>query len=250
LRAAGVGRYSHSCSWLIRGTMTAIERAAYSTQAACSRIAALPMAKKRSSSKAWLREHREDPYVQQAQREGYRSRACYKLIELQEKDRLIRPGMTVIDLGSAPGGWSQVAAEQVGRRGRVIASDILPMDSIAGVVFIQGDFTEEEILRRILDAVGDTVVDLVMSDMAPNMSGMSAVDQPRSIYLVELALDLARQVLAPGGSFVAKVFQGEGFDELIREARGLFRQVSTRKPQASRPRSREVYLVARDFRGG
>ena len=208
------------------------------------------MAKKRSSSKAWLREHREDPYVQQAQREGYRSRACYKLIELQEKDRLIRPGMTVIDLGSAPGGWSQVAAEQVGRRGRVIASDILPMDSIAGVVFIQGDFTEEEILRRILDAVGDTAVDLVMSDMAPNMSGMSAVDQPRSIYLVELALDLARQVLAPGGSFVAKVFQGEGFDELIREARGLFRQVSTRKPQASRPRSREVYLVARDFRGG
>jgi len=138
----------------------------------------------------------------------------------------------------------------VGRRGRVIASDILPMDSIAGVVFIQGDFTEEEILRRILDAVGDTVVDLVMSDMAPNMSGMSAVDQPRAIYLVELALDLARQVLAPGGSFVAKVFQGEGFDELIREARGLFRQVSTRKPQASRPRSREVYLVARDFRGG
>jgi 23S rRNA (uridine2552-2'-O)-methyltransferase len=207
------------------------------------------MAKKRSSSKAWLREHREDPYVQQAQREGYRSRACYKLIELQERDRLIRPGMTVIDLGSAPGGWSQVAAEQVGRRGRVIASDILPMDSIAGVVFIEGDFTEEEILRRILDAVGDTPVDLVMSDMAPNMSGMSAVDQPRSIYLVELALDLARQVLAPGGAFVAKVFQGEGFDELIREARGLFRQVSTRKPRASRARSREVYLVARDFRG-
>ncbi len=208
------------------------------------------MAKKRSSSKAWLREHREDPYVQQAQREGYRSRACYKLIELQEKDRLIRPGMTVIDLGSAPGGWSQVAAELVGRRGRVIASDILPMDGIAGVVFIQGDFTEEEVLRRILDAVGDVPVDLVMSDMAPNMSGMNAVDQPRSIYLIELALDLARQILAPGGCFVAKVFQGEGFDELIREARGLFRQVSTRKPQASRARSREVYLVAKDFRGG
>ena len=207
------------------------------------------MAKKRSSSKAWLREHREDPYVQQAQREGYRSRACYKLIELQEKDRLIRPGMTVIDLGSAPGGWSQVAAELVGRRGRVIASDILPMDGIADVVFIQGDFTEEEVLRRILGAVGDVPVDLVMSDMAPNMSGMNAVDQPRSIYLVELALDLARQILAPGGCFVAKVFQGEGFDELIREARGLFRQVSTRKPQASRARSREVYLVAKDFRG-
>ena len=207
------------------------------------------MAKKRSSSKAWLREHREDPYVQQAQREGYRSRACYKLIELQEKDRLIRPGMTVIDLGSAPGGWSQVAAELVGRRGRVIASDILPMDGIADVVFIQGDFTEEEVLSRILGAVGDAPVDLVMSDMAPNMSGMNAVDQPRSIYLVELALDLARQILAPGGCFVAKVFQGEGFDELIREARGLFRQVSTRKPQASRARSREVYLVAKDFRG-
>ena len=208
------------------------------------------MAKKRSSSKAWLREHREDPYVQQAQREGYRSRACYKLIELQERDRLIRPGMTVIDLGSAPGGWSQVAAEQVGRRGRVIASDILPMDSIAGVEFIQGDFTEEEILRRILDAVGDAPVALVMSDMAPNMSGMNAVDQPRSIYLVELALDLARQVLAPGGCFVAKVFQGEGFDELLLEARRLFRRVSTRKPRASRARSREMYLVARDFRGG
>ena len=206
------------------------------------------MAKKRSSSKAWLREHREDPYVQQAQREGYRSRACYKLIELQEKDRLIRPGMTVIDLGSAPGGWSQVAAELVGRRGRVIASDILPMDGIADVVFIQGDFTEEEVLSRILGAVGDAPVDLVMSDMAPNMSGMNAVDQPRSIYLVELALDLARQILAPGGCFVAKVFQGEGFDQLIREARGLFRQVSTRKPQASRARSREVYLVAKDFR--
>ena len=208
------------------------------------------MAKKRSSSKAWLREHREDPYVQQAQREGYRSRACYKLIELQEKDRLIRPGMTVVDLGSAPGGWSQVAAEQVGRRGAVIASDILPMDSIGGVVFIQGDFTEEEILHRILDAVGDAPVDLVLSDMAPNMSGMNAVDQPRSIYLVELALDFARRVLVPGGCFVAKVFQGEGFDELIREARGLFRQVSTRKPRASRARSREVYLVAKDFRGG
>jgi len=208
------------------------------------------MAKKRSSSKAWLREHREDPFVQQAQREGYRSRACYKLIELQEKDRLIRPGMTVIDLGSAPGGWSQVAAEQVGRRGTVIASDILPMDSIAGVVFIQGDFTEEEVLRRILDALGGVPVDLVMSDMAPNLSGMNAVDQPRSIYLVELALDLAKRVLAPGGCFVAKIFQGEGFEELIREARTLFRQVSTRKPRASRPRSREVYLMAKDFRGG
>lgn len=205
------------------------------------------MAKKRSSSKAWLKEHRDDPYVQRAQREGYRSRACYKLLELQDKERLIRPGMTVVDLGSAPGGWSQVAVEQVGHKGRVIASDILPMDSLAGVEFIQGDFTEDQVFEQILAAIGDKSVDLVISDMAPNLSGVNAVDQPRSMYLVELALDLTRQVLAPGGSFVAKVFQGEGFDELIRETRQLFTRVLTRKPQASRPRSREVYLVARDF---
>lgn len=207
------------------------------------------MPKKRSSSKAWLKEHRDDPYVQRAQREGYRSRACYKLLELQEKDRLIRPGMCVLDLGSAPGGWSQVAVEQVGHRGRVIASDILPMDNLAGVEFIQGDFTEDSVFEAILAAINDDPVDLVFSDIAPNLSGMNAVDQPRSMYLVELALDMARQVLAPGGSFVAKVFQGEGFDELIREARAAFGKVLTRKPQASRPRSREVYLVAKDFRG-
>ena len=208
------------------------------------------MAKKRSSSKAWLKEHRDDPYVQRAQRDGYRSRACYKLLELQERDKLIRPGMTVVDLGSAPGGWSQVAVEKVGHNGRVIASDILPMDNLAGVEFIQGDFTENAVLEKILAAIGDDPVDLVISDMAPNLSGMNAVDQPRSMYLVELALELARQVLAPGGSFVAKVFQGEGFDELIREVRAAFGKVLTRKPQASRPRSREVYLVARDYRGG
>ena len=208
------------------------------------------MAKKRSSSKAWLKEHRDDPYVQQAQREGYRSRACYKLLELQERDRLIRPGMTVLDLGSAPGGWSQVAVALVGHSGRVIASDILPMDTIAGVEFIQGDFTEEEVFGQLLAALAGTPVDLVISDMAPNMSGMNAVDQPRSIYLVELALDMARQVLAPGGAFVSKVFQGEGFDELYREARESFDRVLTRKPKASRPRSREVYVVARGFRGG
>jgi 23S rRNA (uridine2552-2'-O)-methyltransferase len=207
------------------------------------------MAKKRSSSKAWLQEHRNDPYVQQAQREGYRSRACYKLLELQEKDRLIRPGMLVLDLGSAPGGWSQVAAELVGPRGRVIASDILPMDSLAGVEFIEGDFTEDEVFARILAAIGDNPVDLVISDMSPNMSGMNAVDQPRSMYLVELALDMAQQVLAPGGSFVTKVFHGEGFDELFRQVRESFSKVQTRKPKASRPRSREVYLVATDFRG-
>jgi 23S rRNA (uridine2552-2'-O)-methyltransferase len=208
------------------------------------------MAKKKSSSKAWLKEHREDPYVQQAQREGYRSRACYKLLEIQERDRLIRPGMTVLDLGSAPGGWSQVAVALVGHSGRVIASDILPMDTLAGVEFIEGDFTSDEVLRQILDVIGESPVDLVISDMAPNMSGMSAVDQPRSIYLVELALDMARQVLAPGGAFVSKVFQGEGFDELFREARDSFAKVLTRKPKASRPRSREVYLVAKEFRGG
>ena len=208
------------------------------------------MAKKRSSSKAWLKEHRDDPYVQQAQREGYRSRACYKLLELQERDRLIRPGMTVLDLGSAPGGWSQVAVALVGHSGRVIASDILPMDTIAGVEFIQGDFTEEEVFGQLLAALAGTPVDLVISDMAPNMSGLNAVDQPRSIYLVELALDMARRVLAPGGAFVSKVFQGEGFDELYREARESFDRVLTRKPKASRPRSREVYVVARGFRGG
>lgn len=207
------------------------------------------MPKKRSSSKAWLKEHREDPYVQQAQREGYRSRACYKLLELQQRDRLFRPGMTVLDLGSAPGGWSQVAARLVGHSGRVVASDILPMDSIAGVEFIQGDFTEEAVFRQILAAVSGLPVDLVMSDMAPNMSGMNAVDQPRSIYLVELALDLARQVLAPGGVFVSKVFQGEGFDAVFRDLRDSFDKVLTRKPRASRPRSREVYLVARGYRG-
>lgn len=207
------------------------------------------MPKKRSSSKAWLKEHREDPYVQQAQREGYRSRACYKLLELQQRDRLFRPGMTVLDLGSAPGGWSQVAARLVGHSGRVVASDILPMDSIAGVEFIQGDFTEEAVFRQILAAVSGLPVDLVMSDMAPNMSGMNAVDQPRSIYLVELAMDLARQVLAPGGVFVSKVFQGEGFDAVFRDLRDSFDKVLTRKPRASRPRSREVYLVARGYRG-
>lgn len=207
------------------------------------------MAKKRSSSKAWLKEHRDDPYVQRAQRDGYRSRACYKLLELQEKDRLIRPGMTVLDLGSAPGGWSQVAGELLKGRGRVVASDILLMDSLPDVTFIQGDFMEQDVMDRIIDALDGQAVDLVMSDMAPNMSGLADVDQPRAMYLVELALEMARQVLAPRGSFVAKVFQGEGFEPLLKDTRAAFGKVSTRKPGASRPRSREVYLVARDFRG-
>ena len=207
------------------------------------------MPKKKSSSRAWLKEHRTDPYVQQAQKDGYRSRACYKLLEIQEKDRLIRPGQTVVDLGAAPGGWSQVAAGIVGVRGRVIASDILPMDSLEDVQFIQGDFTEESVLAEILDAIGEEGADLVISDMAPNMSGMNAVDQPRSMYLVELALDLSRQVLKPGGAFLSKVFQGEGFDELIRDARTSFDRVLTRKPAASRPRSREVYVLGTGFKG-
>ena len=226
---------------------------AYSTQGQAALILTPQecnfMAKKRSSSKAWLKEHRDDPYVQQAQREGYRSRACYKLLELQEKDRLIKPGMTVVDLGSAPGGWSQVAVNLVGHHGRVVASDILPMDSLAGVEFIEGDFTEDAVFEQILSALQGAPVDMVISDMAPNMSGVTAVDQPRSMYLVELALDMARRVLAPGGGFVAKVFQGEGFDELFRDTRSAFDRVLTRKPRASRPRSREVYIVATGFRG-
>ena len=206
------------------------------------------MVKKRSSSRAWLKEHRDDPYVQRAQKEGYRSRACYKLMELNERDRLIKPGMTVLDLGSAPGGWSQVAADLVGHHGHVIASDILLMDQLAGVQFIQGDFTEDAVFAEILAALEDNPPSLVMSDMAPNMSGVSAVDQPRAMYLVELALDLACQVLPKGGAFVAKVFHGEGFDDLIRECRVHFGRVLTRKPDASRPRSREVYIVATEFK--
>ncbi|MBY6190423.1 23S rRNA (uridine(2552)-2'-O)-methyltransferase RlmE [Microbulbifer agarilyticus] len=201
------------------------------------------------SSHRWLREHFNDHYVKQSQKEGYRSRASYKLQELQEKDRLIKPGMTVVDLGAAPGGWSQVAAELVGHKGRVLASDILPMDALAGVDFVQGDFTEEAVFEELLEKLGEERADLVISDMAPNMSGVRAVDQPASMYLVELAVDMARQTLKSGGAFVAKVFQGEGFDELIRDLRSQYQTVVTRKPGASRPRSREVYVVARGFKG-
>ena len=206
-------------------------------------------AKKKGSSRAWLREHFDDIYVQRAKERGYRSRACFKLLEIQDKDRLFRPGMTVVDLGAAPGGWSQVAAELVGHQGRVLASDILPMDSLAGVEFVLGDFTEQAVYDRILACLGGHRVDLVISDMAPNMSGMNAVDQPRSMYLVELALDFARQTLKPGGAFLTKVFQGEGFDELQRELKHSFERVQTRKPAASRPRSREQYQLARGFKG-
>ena len=207
------------------------------------------MAQRSKSSHNWLREHFNDPFVKQAQKDGYRSRASYKLLEIQEKDRLIRPGMTVVDLGAAPGGWSQVTSRLIGGQGRLIASDILEMDSIPDVTFIQGDFTEDEVFKQILAAIGNTQVDLVISDMAPNMSGVKDVDQPRSMYLCELALDMAGHVLRPGGDFVTKIFQGEGFDEYFRDMRQRFDKVITRKPSASRPRSREVYLLGRGFRG-
>lgn len=211
-----------------------------------------PASKKNSRSRSsgrWLKEHFDDPYVKEAQKLGYRSRASFKLLEIQQKDRLIRPGMTVVDLGAAPGGWSQVVANLVGHHGRVIASDILLMDSLAGVTFVHGDFTEEEVFAQIMDALGERKADLVISDMAPNMSGMVGVDQPRAMYLVELAADLAARVLLPGGVFLTKVFHGEGFDELLKQLKRSFSKVSTRKPQASRSRSREVYLLAQGFKG-
>ena len=201
------------------------------------------------SSNDWLDEHFNDHYVMKAKEDGYRSRACYKLMEIDDKDKLIKPGMTVVDLGSAPGGWSQVAAKRVGDHGLVVASDILPMDGIAGVTFLQGDFTEESVFDELMTIIGKRPVDLVISDMAPNMSGMSAVDQPSAMYLVELALDMARQVLKPGGNYAAKVFHGEGFDEYLKDMRSSFQKVVTRKPESSRARSREVYLVAKGFKG-
>ena len=207
------------------------------------------MVQRSKSSANWLREHFNDPFVKQAQKDGYRSRASYKLLEIQEKDKLIRPGMSVIDLGAAPGGWSQVTSRLIGGQGRLIASDILEMDSIPDVTFIQGDFTQDEVLQRILEAVGDSHVDLVISDMAPNMSGTPAVDMPRAMFLCELALDLASRVLRPGGDFLIKIFQGEGFDQYLKDVRGKFDKVQMRKPSSSRDRSREQYLLGRGFKG-
>ncbi|MFB4391447.1 MULTISPECIES: 23S rRNA (uridine(2552)-2'-O)-methyltransferase RlmE [unclassified Pseudomonas] len=207
------------------------------------------MAQRSKSSHNWLREHFNDPFVKQAQKDGYRSRASYKLLEIQEKDKLIRPGMSVIDLGAAPGGWSQVTSRLIGGQGRLIASDILEMDAIPDVTFIQGDFTQDEVLAQILQAVGDSHVDLVISDMAPNMSGTPAVDMPRAMFLCELALDLATRVLRPGGDFLIKIFQGEGFDVYLKDVRSKFDKVQMRKPSSSRDRSREQYLLARGFKG-
>jgi 23S rRNA (uridine2552-2'-O)-methyltransferase len=201
------------------------------------------------SSHQWLQEHVNDPYVKQAQRDGYRSRASYKLIQLHEKDKLIRPGMLVVDLGSAPGGWSQVAARLVGEKGRVVATDILPMDPLQNVEFIQGDFTQEAVLNEILRLLGGHQPDLILCDIAPNISGVDSADQASSMYLVELAVDFARHALKRQGDFVAKVFQGAGSDAYLKDVRTSFDKVLVRKPAASRSRSREVYLVARGFKG-
>ena len=193
--------------------------------------------------------HLSDPFVKQAQKDGYRSRSAYKLIELNESDRLLQPGMRVMDLGSTPGGWSQVAGRLIGGKGRILATDILPMDSLPNVDFIQGDFTDEAIVQQLLDWLDGGKFDLVMSDIAPNLSGISISDQAKSIYFLELALDTVRKTLKPGATFVAKMFQGSGSDQYIKELRTHFSKVSIRKPSASRKESREVYLVAKGFKG-
>lgn len=212
-----------------------------------ARVVRKPHVSRSRSSSRWLHEHFNDPYVLKAQAQGYRSRAVFKLLEIQQKDRLLRPGMVVVDLGAAPGGWSQVAAEIVGDKGIVVASDILPMDPVPGVAFVQGDFREEAVFTAILAALDGRPVDLVISDMAPNMSGERSVDQPRAMYLAELALDLSRRVLKPGGSLLVKVFQGEGIDAFRQEMKQSFRVLQVRKPDASRARSAEVYLLGREF---
>lgn len=197
------------------------------------------------SSRRWLKEHFDDEFVKRAQREGFRSRAVYKLDEIQQRDHIIRPGMTIVDLGAAPGGWSQYALGLVGRKGRIVAMDILPMDPLPGVEFVQGDFHDEAVLEQLLQAVQGQAIDLVMSDIAPNITGVDVVDQPRAMYLAELAVDFADKVLRPGGDLLVKLFQGEGFDALLRDLRGRYDKVVIRKPKASRSRSREVYALAR-----
>jgi len=201
----------------------------------------------RSSSSNWRRRQESDPYVRRAQAEGWRSRAVFKLMEIQERDKLIRPGHRVLDLGSSPGAWCQYAAKLVGPNGRVYAVDLLEMQSLSGVEFIRGDFRDAPTLNEVMERIGDARLDLVMSDMAPNISGNRSVDQPRAIYLAELALDIVKQSLKSGGGFVVKLFHGEGFDEFVRGVRPVFGSVRVRKPAASRRASRETYLVARDY---
>jgi 23S rRNA (uridine2552-2'-O)-methyltransferase len=201
------------------------------------------------SSASWLARHVNDPFVKQAQKDGYRSRSAYKLIELNEKDRLIRPGMRIMDLGAAPGGWSQVASKLVGARGRVLATDILPMDALTNVDFIQGDFTEDAVVQQVLEWLGSAKFDLIISDIAPNLSGIDSADQARSIYFLELALDTVCKTLKADASFAAKMFQGSGSDQYLKELRTHFAKVLIRKPAASRKESREVYVVAKGFKG-
>lgn len=206
------------------------------------------MPRRSRSSRRWLKEHFDDPYVQRAQQEGYRGRAVYKLQELDERERLLRPAMRVLDLGAAPGGWTQYAAQKLGEKGTLVATDILPMDPVPGASIVIGDFREERVLEQILAALGDRDADLVLSDMAPNLTGTDAVDQPRSVHLCELALELASQVLNARGAFLVKLFQGEGSDAYLAEVRRRFKSVKVRKPRASRSRSREVYVLARSPR--
>jgi 23S rRNA (uridine2552-2'-O)-methyltransferase len=206
------------------------------------------MPKRSKSSARWLAEHANDEFVKRAAKEGWRSRAVFKLAQIQESERLLRPGIRCVDLGAAPGGWSQYAARIIGDGGRMVATDILPMSAIAGVEFVQGDFREESVLEQVLTCVGAEKVDLVLSDMAPNMAGIDAVDQPRSMYLAELAIEFADRVLAPGGDLLVKLFQGAGFEQIIRDARKRYARVATKKPKASRTRSPEIYLLARQFR--
>ncbi len=207
------------------------------------------MARSKSSS-AWLKRHVSDPYVHRARAEGYRSRAAYKLIEIAKRDRLARPGDHVVDLGAAPGGWAQALAERVGRSGRVIAVDLLEIAPIPGVTIVRGDFREETVLRRLKDTVEGRKLDLVVSDMAPNLSGVSATDQARSIHLCELALEFARVHLKPQGAFLVKVFQGTGYPAFLAAMRGVFVAVASRKPRASRGDSKEMYLVGKELKGG
>jgi len=206
------------------------------------------MTKRTKSSARWLAEHAADPYVKRAREEGWRSRAAFKLEEIQRSDRLLRPGMTVIDLGAAPGGWRQYVARLLEGKGRVIAMDILDMPAIPGVEFLQGDFNEQSVLDQLTALVGSDKVDLVLSDMAPNMMGIADVDHDRSMQLVELAVDFGGRILRPGGDFLAKVFQGRGFQPLIKQLRESYESVKLRKPKASRSRSAEVYVLARGYR--
>ncbi|MCL9683799.1 23S rRNA (uridine(2552)-2'-O)-methyltransferase RlmE [Legionella maioricensis] len=203
--------------------------------------------KRTKSSKRWLDEHFNDVYVKKAQAEGYRSRAVYKLKEVDDKESLLKPGMTVVDLGAAPGGWTQYVAEKLQGNGLIVALDILPMDALPDVSFIHGDFREDDVLQELINLIPERGLDLLLSDMAPNMSGSAAIDIPRAMYLVELAFDFAEKMLKPGGTMLVKIFHGSGFDDLVKQARASFEKVVIRKPSASRSRSKETYLLAKGY---